>query len=125
MTLFIRSHPGATRDEIVEHLMASRDYKERESCVAVVARNLREMESAHQVSIGAEGYHILNRVKFVIREEEVWFSWFFMASVGLALAFFSYSLATTPFNAHTAFALVLFLIIFLKILEDFWVTTPW
>ena len=89
MTLFIRSHPGATRDEIVEHLMISRDYKERESCVAVVARNLREMESEHQVSIDAEGYHILNRVKFVIREEEVWCSWFFMASVGLALAFLS------------------------------------
>lgn len=125
ITLFIRSHPGATRDEIVEHLMTSRDYKERESCVAVVARNLREMEKSHQISVDSEGSHILSKVKFVIREEEVWFSWLFMVSVGLAVAFFSYSLGTTPFNAHTAFALILFLIIFLRILEDFWCTTPY
>jgi hypothetical protein len=125
ITLFIRSHPTATRDEIVEHLMNSRDYGERESCVAVVARNLREMEKSHQISADADGYHILSKVKFVIREEEVWASWFFMVSVGLAVAFFAYAFPRTPFNINTAFIVILFAIIFLKILEDFYSTTPW
>jgi len=125
ITLFIRSHPSTTRDEIVDHLMTSREYKERESCVAVVARNLREMEKDHQIRMNSKGYHIVGRVKFVIREEEVWFSWFFMASAGLALAFFFYSLETIPFNVHTGYTVILFLIIFLKLLEDFWSTTPY
>lgn len=125
ITLFIRSHPSATRDQIVEHLMTSRDYGERESCVAVVARNLREMEKGNQVRVDADGYHILSKVKFVIREEEVWSSWFFMASVGLAIAFFAYALERTPFTITTAFTMILFAIIFLKILEDFHSTTPY
>jgi len=105
--------------------MNSRNYGERENCVTVVARNLRDMEKDHQVAINARGYHILNKVKFVIREEEVWSSWFFVASVGLAVTFFAFSLGTAPFSTHTAFALMFLIIIFLKILEDFWQTTPW
>ena len=125
ITLFIRSRPGATRDEIVDHLMNSRDYGEREHCVTVVTRNLREMEKDHQVSVNTNGYHILSKVKFVIREEEVWSSWFFVASVGLAITFFAYAFESASFNISTAFTLLFILIIILKILEDFWQTTPW
>lgn len=127
ITLFIHTHPNTTRDEIIEHLMTSRRYADREACRVVVARNLHDMETHNQIEIHDGKYRALNHVKFVIREEEPWFSWFFQASIGLAISMFVISLILAPveYGIHTGIAVSLFVIIFVKIADDWIHTTPW
>ncbi len=125
ITLFIHSHPGATQDQIVDHLMSARDYGTRESCVVVVSRNLRDMEVNRQIQAREGGYHSLDHTRFVIRQEEPWFSWFFLVSAGLAVTFFFYLVNMVEYNAHTSLVILLFLVIFVRLIEEFTHTTPY
>jgi len=126
ITLFIHTHPSTTREEIIDHLMTTGRYADKETCRVVVARNLHDMETNHQIESHEGRYRALNHVKFVIREEEPWGSWFFQTSVGLAIAMFVISLMLVPvgYGIHTGIAVVLFIIIFVKIVDDWVHTTP-
>ncbi len=125
ITLFIRGHPGTTQEEIVDHLMSTRDYGTRESCVVVVSRNLRDMEANGHIEAHEGTYRSLDHTRFVIRQEEPWFSWFFLVSSGLAVAFFFYLFNLAQYNAHTTLVILLFFVIFVRIIEEFTHTTPW
>ena len=126
ITLFVHTHPSTTRDEIVDHLMMTGRYGDRESCTVVVARNLRDMETNRQIECSNGRYRALNHVKFVIREEEPWFSWFFVVSVGLAISMFvtAFILGPVQYSIHTGIAIVLFIVIFVKIVDEMLHTTP-
>ncbi len=65
-------------------------------------------------------------MKFVIREEEPWFSWFFVVSVGLAISMFvtSFILGPVQYGIHTGIAIVLFIVIFVKVVDEILHTTP-
>ncbi len=125
ITLFVRNHPGAARDEIVEHLVSVREYSARENCADVVSRNLRQMEQDGQIISRDGGYYPIRQIRFIIRQEDLWFSWFFLTAVGLAIAAFIMSLGMTQYSIHTVLVLVLFAIIFIRIIEDWIHSTPW
>lgn len=126
ITLFIHTHPATTRDEIVDHLMTTGRYGDRESCRVVVARNLGDMEANHQIECKDGRYRALNHVKFVIREEEPWFSWFFVVAIGLAISMcvISFIFGPIQYGIHTGIAIVLFIVIFVKIVDEVLHTTP-
>ncbi len=125
ITLFVRNHPGAAQDDIIDHLMTVREYAERENCAVVVQRNLRDMEADGQLESREQRYYSSHQVKFVIRQETPWFSWFFLVSVGLAMAAFAVTLTMVPATIHTAFVILLLLVMFFRIIDDVLHNTPW
>lgn len=124
ITMFIRNHQGADQAAIVDSMVENGQYASRDSCASVVVRNLREMEKTGEIELRGNGYYA-HKTRFVIKEEEPWFSWFFIASTGLGIAFLAYSIWTTPLTIHTAYAVVFLSLIFLKLLDDAIHTSSW
>jgi len=69
LTLFLTHHSPVSRDEIVEYLVETGQFKRRQSCVRVVDRHLSEMEQKGAISFDDEGRIVLNkRMSLVIGE---------------------------------------------------------
>lgn len=64
------------------------------------------------------------KMRFVIREEEPWFSWFYLAATGISIAFLAYTLWGGIFNMVTVIAGILILLIFVRFFDDF-IHTSW
>ena len=122
--LFVQNQHGASQADIVDRLMQTGRYAMCENCLPAVSRNLREMEKNGEIELRNGGYYPRERVRFIIKQEDPWYSWFFLISAGLAVAFLILSFWFPTIDVHQV-AVALLFVIFIRVIDDLLHTSPY